>query len=144
MSATGDRHGAGSRGFTLIEMLVALAIAALIAGLGFPRLQSQIAAQEARTSIAAVTALLRTARARAVRTGLTTIVTANAGNSLQQEGLPPLTLPAAVAISTTGPLLFFGDGSANGGEITIAAGPRRTRIAISAATGLTLARASTP
>ncbi len=132
MSATGES------GFTLLEMLVVLAIAALIAGIGFPQLQRQIAAQEWRTGVASVGALLRTARARAVRSGgVTVIVVAADGHQLRVGDTEPMQLPASVSARMATPLAFFADGSARGGEIAVVgAAGHIARIRIAPATGL--------
>lgn len=136
MSATGKRSDAG---FTLIEMLVVLAIAALVAGIGFPRMQGQIAAQEWRTAVASVTAQLRTARARAVLSGRPVTVAA-AGSGMRIDAGVPTPLPASVTLAAPLPVIFFGDGSASGGEIGVRSGARRRVIAVSPATGLLLTR----
>lgn len=140
MSATGDD------GFTLLEMLVVLAIAAMIAGIGFPRLQGQIAAQEARTAVSAVTAALRAARAQALRSGMEIMVTASPdGHSVQSGGAVVVALPASVVVRMESPIGFHGDGSARGGELTVDArdgeltvdgkGPQM-RVSVASATGV--------
>lgn len=144
MSATGSRAIA-SAGFTLLEMLVVLAIAGLIAGLGFPRLQGQVTAQEMRTGVASVTALLRRARAAAVRSGVpTNVVVAPQGNAIRIVGAAPLALPASVRVTADAPLTFYNDGSAQGGGIAVAGAGRRVRIDVAAATGLVLPPAPLP
>jgi prepilin-type N-terminal cleavage/methylation domain-containing protein len=131
MSATGDA------GFTLLEMLVVLAITALIAGIGFPRMQGQIAAQEWRTGVASVAALLRTARAQALRSGaVTTVSVAPDGHRLHLGDAEPVVLPASVVVKSPRPLAFFGDGSSRGGEIAVRGAGRSVRIRVAPATGL--------
>lgn len=131
MSVTGDE------GFTLLEMLVVLAIAAMIAGIGFPRLQGQIAAQEARTAVAAVTAALRAARAQALRSGTEIMVTASPdGHSVQSGGAVVVALPASVLVRMESPIGFQGDGSARGGELTVDGKGRQVRVSVASATGV--------
>lgn len=131
MSATGDE------GFTLLEMLVVLAIAAMIAGIGYPRLQGQIAAQEARTAVAAVTAALRAARAQALRSGTEIMVTASPdGHSVQSGGAVVVALPASVLVRMESPIGFHGDGSAREGEITVDGKGRHVRVSVASATGV--------
>lgn len=138
MSATGD-----TAGFTLLEMLVVLAIAALIAGIGFPRLQSQIGAQEWRTSVAQVRSQLASARARAVRSGSVVVVaTAADGHALRVSNAAALALPASVAVSMAQPIAFHADGSANGGSVSVTSGNRDVRIGVAPETGLASVRPS--
>ncbi len=138
MSATGDAGG-----FTLIEMLVVLAVAALIAGIGFPRLQAILSAQEWRTSVAAVTALLRDGRARALRSGVVAVVAvAPDGRHVRLGDARDITLPDSITAATDRPVVFFADGSASGGVITIAGSGRTAQLRVASATGLVAARTS--
>ncbi len=63
-------HGAGERGFTLLELLLATAVLALLASLAVPPLRQQIAQHRVRLAAAEVAAALWTARAGAVRHGV--------------------------------------------------------------------------
>lgn len=150
MSATGDAADAAAdaiandnAGFTLLEMLVVLAIAALVAGIGFPRLQAQVAAQEWRTGVAAVTTLLRAARAQAIRGGqVATVSVAGDGRSLRITDGATLALPASLAVTLARPLTFYADGSASGGTIIVAGARRSATLAVAPATGLAIVRTS--
>ncbi|MBC7520711.1 MAG: prepilin-type N-terminal cleavage/methylation domain-containing protein [Sandarakinorhabdus sp.] len=131
MSATGEG------GFTLIEMLVVLAITGLIAGIGFPRLQAMVAAQEWRTGLASATALLRAARAQSIRSGAAAQVSVAAdGRRLRIGGGNMIQLPASVSAVMAQPVDFFADGSARGGDMLIIGAGHRARVAVAPATGL--------
>ena len=64
MSAIGRTDG--QHGFTLIEMLVVMAILALISSLAFPALERRIAAQRIESEAARIGAELRSAQASAI------------------------------------------------------------------------------
>ncbi len=132
MSAT------GSRGFTLIEMLVVLAILGLIGGIGWPRLQQAVAAQAFRSAGSAVAATLREARARAVRSGRPVRVAASADGSRFGDDAGHRSELAAPATARTTPaaIVFYGDGSSSGGTAQVVADRRRLRFEIAPATGL--------
>lgn len=135
MSATGEH------GFTLIEMLVVLAITGLIAGIGFPRLQAMVGAQEWRTGVASVSAMLRAARAQSIRSGrIAHVEVAADGRRLGIDGGTAILLPESVSVTMAQPVGFFADGSARGGDVLIVGAGRRVRIAIAPATGLLMTR----
>jgi general secretion pathway protein H len=138
MSAIGSPRSAG---FTLIETLVVLGIAGLIAGLGFPQLQRQITLQEWRSSVAGTMGLLRSARATAIRTGnVATVSVAPDGRTLRLDGRDIVTLPATVKAALPTPIAFSSDGSSSGGDIGVVGAARAVRINVAPATGLLLAR----
>jgi prepilin-type N-terminal cleavage/methylation domain-containing protein len=131
MSATGEH------GFTLLEMLVVLAISALIAGIGFPQVQTMVAAQEWRTGVASVSALLRAARAQAIRSGGTTILSvASDGRRVEFADNRAIQLPQSVTVAMAQPVGFFADGSARGGDVVVVGAGRRARIVVAPSTGL--------
>lgn len=119
MSGTGRqaRHPALFRhhvnGFTLIEMLVTLAVAGLIAGIAFPRVQNSMTAMEFRMGAGQVVETLRSARAAAIRTG-EPVRFAVQGRAVVIGTGDPIALPASVNI-TAGqdrPVTFYPDGTA--------------------------------
>jgi general secretion pathway protein H len=100
-------------GFTLIEMLVTLAIAGLIAGIAFPRVQNSMTAMEFRMGAGQVAEALRSARAEAIRTG-EPVALAVEGRELVIGDGAPVALPASVTV-TAGqdvPVTFYPDGTA--------------------------------
>ncbi len=100
-------------GFTLIEMLVTLAVAGLIAGIAFPRVQNSMTAMEFRQGAGQVVEGLRTARAEAIRTG-EPVVLALEGRALVIGAGDPVALPASVVVTTgqDAPVTFYPDGTA--------------------------------
>lgn len=127
-------------GFTLIEMLVTLAIAGLIAGIAFPRVQNSMTAMEFRLGAGQVAEALRTARAQAIRTG-EPVSFAIAGRDLVIGDGTPVALPASVSITAgqDGPVAFYPDGTAEPALYRIASrgtgGLRERRITVFGSTG---------
>jgi len=115
---------AGEHGFTLLEMLVTLAIMALVAGIGFPVLSGAIAARALSDGAGDAVAALGAARARARAQDMAVTV---AG---------PVPLPAGVAATWPAHgITFYGDGSADGGVVSLADARGRVRIMVAPATG---------
>jgi prepilin-type N-terminal cleavage/methylation domain-containing protein len=100
-------------GFTLIEMLVTLAVAGLIAGIAFPRVQGSMTAMEFRMGAGQIAEGLRTARAEAIRTG-EPVALALEGRALVIGGGEPQELPASVSVAAgqDAPVTFYPDGTA--------------------------------
>lgn len=148
MLAIGDIHRrsifANARqaedGFTLIELLVTIGIAALVAGLMFPRIDQVLAGWGFRSSVTSVETALKGARSRALRTGLPMRFAIQP--SLQGfvvSGDAPVELARAVRFGagTSAAVDFYGDGSSSGGRIMLMGQGRRTTLQIAPDTGLT-------
>lgn len=119
--------GRSERGTTLIEALAVLSIAALIATISFPRVQSLIAQAMFRNSSSAVVAELRTAHAAALRDGTAiTFDVAEDGTAFGLNGQTDHRLPQNVVLNLgdASSLTFYPDGTASGGEVKLA-GPSR-------------------
>lgn len=128
---------AGKPGFTLIEMLVVLAVTALITGLAFPALDRSLRGQAFESAAGALELGLRQARADAIRSGRATRFALGADRrSVVREGGAPIELPAAVAISLpTQGITFFGDGTSTGGTIAMTGSGRERRLAVNPGSG---------
>lgn len=140
MSEIGDRpRQLRELGFTLIEALVVVAVAALIAGIGFPRIEQSLSAWRMQSSAVAVEAGLEDARAQALRTGAPARVSLMRDTGVYaRPGVPAGSLQPSVRFGEgSDQILFFGDGSSSGGRIVIEAGyGRRAIISVSTDTGL--------
>jgi general secretion pathway protein H len=118
--------GEETRGFTLIETLVVIAIAALISGLMFPRLQGVVRGQEYRMARSAMVLGVREARALAIRSGKPAIFrVASDAAGFRVADRPVQTLPKAVMLRTksqAGAITFYADGTSNGGKLSLVNG----------------------
>jgi Tfp pilus assembly protein FimT len=121
-------------------MLVTLAIAGLIAGISFPRVQNSMTAMEFRLGAGQVTEALRTARAEAIRTG-EPVALALEGRKLVIGGSAPIALPGSVMVTAgqDAPVTFYPDGTAEPALYRIASrgsgASRERRITVFGSTG---------
>ncbi|MCJ2032082.1 GspH/FimT family pseudopilin [Methylobacterium sp. J-043] len=128
-------------------MLIVLAILALTSVLGGFALQPLRQRMDLSQAATRLDALLRTARAEALRTGRITLVRFDAGTRqliLPSQGRT-YTLARSIAVSVTGAaigtgsdkptILFLGDGSSSGGVIELRSGTLRTARRIGWLTG---------
>ena len=124
MSGTGSARPAlsAAAGFTLIEMLVVIAIMALVAGLGYPSIERSIAASRFRASAADMGSLLGRARYAALREGRTVrLQLRDGGHGLVMDSGEAVDLVAPL-VATADPqtLVFFPDGSAVAAHVALA------------------------
>jgi general secretion pathway protein H len=135
-------------GFTLIEMLVVLTIAALIVGLALPRLTGAEEKATLRTAAHQVAAALRNTRSLAMTKGLTEVFVIDTANGAFRAGqtAPPGRLPRGVQLAlvtvasdqesaSQGRIQFFADGSSTGGGVLLATGKTRSQVLVDWLTG---------
>ena len=131
-----SRKVGGQRGFTLLEILVALVIGVLLIALVPPLLSGLGGATEVRSAARQLAAGLRSARNEAVtRQQEATLTLDLAQHRFAVSGDPrEIALPEGIALKldtaqselldrTTGGIRFFPDGSSTGGAITVS-GPK--------------------
>lgn len=127
------------KGFTLIEMIVVLAIVSLIGGLIVIRHPMASAGLNFDTAERRLTAALRLARSRAIaQDRLVTVETGPLGFAVD-NGVPRL-LPSGLSL-TQARLVFLPDGGAAGGPVVLAGPGRRIAVAVNWLTGRATAAA---
>jgi prepilin-type N-terminal cleavage/methylation domain-containing protein len=127
-------------GFTLLEMLVVLAITGFIAALLFPQLETARIAVRERATREALADGVQGARAMALRSGAPATLSAeDSGTALliAGAGTRRITLgpagQAKLALRPAG-IVFHPDGSATGGELVLGAEPNTARFVVDPAT----------
>jgi general secretion pathway protein H len=119
------------RGFTLLELLIVLALISLVLGLVVPSLYRNVKRERDRASVRQLSAVLRLARSTAVtqRQRVRVFVDVNAGRYLLEK---PRKVGDLSGVSVTEPHLvwpgqdrrrgyiaFYGDGSSSGGRLAL-------------------------
>ena len=137
-----------TEGFTLVEMLVVLAIMALVAAIAAPGLVSHYRSKSLETVAGEITMRLRLSRTSAIATARPRQIVVDLGSRLIRFGeRDSLALPDDVKVTViTGQetvvadrqtvLTFLPDGSASGMDIALEQKGRTARIAVNWLTGL--------
>jgi len=124
-------------GFTLIEMLVVLAIAGLIAGIGFPSIDHAIDRQRFHRAADDVARTLWTARADAIRSGRAIVVIASAdGRTIGfKDGVTAVIDDDIRLEMPRQGIGFFADGTSTGGVVRLVAARSARVMRIAPVTG---------
>jgi general secretion pathway protein H len=137
----------GAAGFTLIEMVVVLAVMALLAATVMVRGIPVSPGTHARAAARAIAGALRTARGEAVMSNRGVSVTVDAVNDRYWiDGKPPQILPRDLRLALltsrdevvadgVGQIRFDPDGGGSGGRVAIAGGDRTFWVGIDWLTG---------
>jgi general secretion pathway protein H len=137
-----------SRGVTLLELLIVLALMAFVAGIVIPRFGGPVSTSELRASARQLAAGLRLAQSEAVSERRETFLVLDvAGKRFKVDRDPQEhKLPSRVELKlftaqndlvneSTGAIRFFPDGGSNGGRITVASGERKFDVDVDWLTG---------
>lgn len=126
---------AGARGFTLLEMLVVLAVLSLLAGVTLPYLR--FSGIDARTAAQDVTAELSLARARALAERRPAALSFDVAQGrfgldgvLDHELPKGIHLTASLPSGQTNGVVFFPDGGSTGGRLTLSGRGRDASIEV--------------
>ena len=141
-------RGAAVRGVTLLELLIVLAIMAIVAGFMIPMFGGPISTSELRSAARELAAGLRLAQSEAVSQRRQTFLVLDvAGKRFKVDNDPhEHKLPSKVELKlftaqndlvsdSVGSIRFFPDGGSNGGRITVASGDRKFDVDIDWLTG---------
>jgi general secretion pathway protein H len=137
-----------SAGFTLFEMIVVLALFALISALSFPYINRSLHAGTLQSTSTQILNAMNTARATALSQGKAVRLEFDAGKrTLTADGVVVANVPLSIRSTVTGSkpskskerveFLFTAEGNSSGGQIVLTEGQQSTRIAINWLTGAT-------
>ena len=137
-----------ARGLTLLEILIVLALMAIIAGIAVPLFGGGVSSTELKGAAREVAAGLRYARSEALAGKRETVVVYDLDRRVFRVDRDPHehALPRGIDMKLTGALSdiatpqvgairFFPDGGSNGGRVTVAAGERKFDVDIDWLTG---------
>jgi general secretion pathway protein H len=127
------------RGFTLVELLLVLAIATLLVALVPPLISAALPGVQTKDAARRTVAALRLARETAIRTGEDAVLIVDVtGRRLELPGFRSVGFPSRLVLSLEaadremidedrGAIRFFPDGSSTGGRIILARGEEGER-----------------
>jgi general secretion pathway protein H len=141
-------------GFTLLEMMVVLVVAALITGVAVPAFQPAIASMQLRSAAQDVASGLRHARGTALASGREQTFFLDLGKHSYtlSDRKKAYSLPSGVKLdlftaeqelsaeTQSGYIRFYPDGSATGGRVSLSAGERKLVVDVNWLTGVIAVR----
>ena len=139
---------AGARGVTMLELLVVLALMALMTTLVMPMLGPGVSTADLRASARQLASGMRLARSEAMASRHDAFVTIDLEGRRFRVGADPREhpLPKDIEIKLftaqkdlvndkVGAIRFYADGGSNGGRVTLAAGERKFEVDVDWLTG---------
>jgi prepilin-type N-terminal cleavage/methylation domain-containing protein len=116
------------RGYTLIEMVVVLAIVSLLAGLAAPQLYRAYQSVTRQTEQDAIVAQLASLSPRANALGVAFVLDASDIGRMLPDGRPVVSLPSGWQLRTDKPIRFNLIGVCDGGAVRLTAPDNETRV----------------
>ncbi len=123
-------------GFTLLELVVAIAVAAVVMGASAPAIQRLYQSSEYRAAVNDIVTMLTSARYQAIRGGLNTDVVINPSTRIVSLGEQEQQLPRQLHMEILGSrelnrdgsgiIRFYPDGGSSGGYINLGSGNAAT------------------
>lgn len=147
MTSRSDPAMRSDRGFTLIEMLVVIAIVALLAAFALPRFSSAEAKADLSSTARILAAGLRSTRSLAMAQGRSEAFTVDIAHRLFRAGTgapQPMTKTLDLTLVTAsrerldaavGSIRFYADGSSTGGGISLRSDTRGALVLVDWLTG---------
>jgi len=148
MTVANVTKAGNEQGFTLVELLVALAIVALVAALAFPGIQASSRSQNAETISREIVSRLRVSRTMAIaRASPQSVVIAPGARQIrfpdgfllgipQDVQLTIVTGQQTVRAESEAMLAFLPDGSATGAELVLKDAASEVKVEVNWLTGL--------
>lgn len=140
-------------GFTLIELMVVLVVAALLAGVAVPNMMPAIAAMRMRAAAGDIASALRYVRGQALSHGREATFFLDVEKNFyrvsgrhKSYGLPSsvklelFTAEQELGGEAGGNIRFYPDGSATGGRVTLVAGNKKNVVDVNWLTGAIVLR----
>ena len=141
-------HRSRAEGVSLLELLIVIALIALVAGMVLPTFGNGVPTSELKAAARQLAAGLRIARSEAVSQKREAFLTLDiegrrfkVDRDPREYSLPPrvglklFTAQNDIVNEKTGAIRFFPDGGSNGGRITVAAGERKYEVDVDWLTG---------
>jgi general secretion pathway protein H len=148
---------AGQRGFTLLEMILVLVIAATVAAVAVPNLQPALANMQLRAATRDIASALRYARGQALSRGREAVFSLDVERHVYQVSgrRKDYSLPASVQFGLftaetelsgegQGSIRFYPDGSSTGGRVSLDAAGKRRLVDVNWLTGAVVIREENP
>ena len=127
--------GAGSKGFTLLETLVVVAITAMISAIVVVNMERSLGTLELQENVRLLQADLRVARATALRTGKKVDLEAtNRGREYDWIGGTRF-MPAGITLAMSRPFVVYPDGSVDAPPIVMSSARGRHTLTVDPVTG---------